>query len=79
MLRRKNSNARCIELTQKLTKRKEPKSLVDEFHIMAVYKIQDLFSKQKTYFKQMEIDDMFKKQAFYDILKICLLLYYYYK
>lgn len=79
MLRRKNSNSRCIELTQELTKSKESKSLVDEFHIMVAYKIQELFLKQKTYFKQMEIGDMFKKQAFYNILKICLLLYYYYK
>lgn len=57
----KISNSRCIELTQELIKGMEQKSFVDEFHIMAVYKIQELFLKQKTNMKQMKISDMFKK------------------
>ena len=39
----------------------EQKHFVEDSHIMAVYKIQELFLAQKTDYKQMKIDDMFKK------------------
>ena len=54
-------NARCIELTKELIKGMEQKHFVEDSHIMVVYKIQELFLAQKTDYKQMKIDDMFKK------------------
>lgn len=54
-------NSRCTELTLELIKGMEQKCFVDEFHIMAVYKIQELFLKQKTNIKLMKISDAFKK------------------
>lgn len=49
---------KCIQLARELIRDTEKKS---ESHIMAIYKIKELFLKQNLNFKQIKIGKMFKK------------------
>lgn len=54
---------RFIELTKELIRDIEQKYFMNEFHIMAVYKIQELFLKQKSnLLMQIKTDDIVKNK-----------------
>ena len=58
----KISNEKCVEIKRQLIHGMEQKSSVNEIHIMAAYKIQELFLKQKSNFKLLNVDEMLNKK-----------------
>lgn len=58
---KKVSIDRCIELTKELIRGMKQKNFVSESQIMAVYKIQELFLREKpNRLKQTTLDGLFK-------------------